>query len=47
MRTEFRWENLKGKGHLQDLGIDDNIAVALKTGWEGTVRVHQTQDRNK
>jgi len=46
MHTEFRWGNLKEKGHFQDLSIDGNTTVALKTQWEGNVRVHQTQDRN-
>ena len=46
-QQNMKKKKIKKKGHLQDLSADDNIIVALKTGWEGTDWVHQTQDRNK
>jgi hypothetical protein len=37
MRTEFRSENLKGRGHLENLGIDDRLILEWilgKYGWK-------------
>jgi hypothetical protein len=41
-------EDLKGRDHLEDLGIEveDNIRMALRDiGWEGVDWIHIGQDR--
>jgi hypothetical protein len=44
-------ENLKGRDHLQDKGIDGKIILGWmdlrETGWEGVDWIHLAQDREK
>jgi hypothetical protein len=40
-------ENLKGRDHLEDLGIDGKIILEWITGWEGVDWMHLVQDRDQ
>jgi len=43
-------ENLKGRKHLEDLGIDGKITLEWilgKLGWEGVDYMHLAQDRDQ
>jgi hypothetical protein len=47
IRTKFWSENLKGRDHTEDLGIDEKIIfrmVLTEIGWEGVDRIHVAQD---
>jgi hypothetical protein len=33
MLTKFCLENLKGRDHLEDLGVDGKITLKLTLGW--------------
>jgi hypothetical protein len=46
MHTKFWSENLKGKHHLEDLGIDGKRMDLVEIGWEGVDWIHPAQDRN-
>jgi hypothetical protein len=39
MRNKFLLKNLKGRNHLEDLGIDGRIKSKL-TGWESVNWIH-------
>jgi hypothetical protein len=44
----FWLENLKGRNHLEDLGVDGNITMDLREmGWEVADWMHLSQDRNQ
>jgi hypothetical protein len=49
MYTKLWFENLQGRDHLEEVGIDgDNIKMDFgKTGWEGGDWIHLAQDRNQ
>jgi len=40
-------ENLKGRDHLEDLGVDGKIVLVdlREIGWEGVNWMHRAQDR--
>jgi len=43
MHTEFWFENMKGRDHLEDLGIDGIIIIRMdlrEMGWEGVDWMH-------
>jgi hypothetical protein len=44
-RTKFWSENLKGRHHSEDLGVDGKIKWFLGKQWEGVDGVHLAQDR--
>jgi hypothetical protein len=37
-------ENLNGRDHLEDLGVDGNIIDPREIGWEGEDWIHVAQD---
>jgi hypothetical protein len=48
MHTKFLSENLKGRDHLEELGIDGNIILDLgEIVWEGVNWIHMAQDREQ
>jgi hypothetical protein len=49
MHTVFWLENLKGRDHSEDLGIDgDNIRMDVREiGWKGVDWLHLDQDRDQ
>jgi hypothetical protein len=50
MHTILWLENLKGKGHLEDLGLDGRIILEWILGiiwWEGADWMHVAQDRDQ
>jgi hypothetical protein len=41
-------ENLKGRDHVEDLGVDRKInRKDLRLGWEGVDWIHLSQDRDR
>jgi hypothetical protein len=49
MHTKFWSENLEGRNHAEDLGVDgDNIRIDLReVEWESVDWMHLAQDRDK
>jgi hypothetical protein len=50
MHTKFWSENLKGRDHSEDKGVDweDNIRMNLKKiWWEGVYWIHLARDRDR
>jgi hypothetical protein len=49
MNTKFLSENLKGRNHLEELGIDGKIIRMdhREIEWEGVDWMHLAQDRNQ
>jgi hypothetical protein len=48
MHTKLRSENLKGRDHSEDLGVDGNILwewILWETGWEGVNWMQLAQDK--
>jgi hypothetical protein len=44
----FSSENVKGRGHLRDLGLENNIKMNLKvTGYEDVDWIHLAWDRDQ
>jgi hypothetical protein len=40
-------ENLKGRSHLEDLGMDNIIKDFRETAWEKTDWIHLTEERGQ
>jgi hypothetical protein len=50
MHTLFWLENLKGRDHFHNLGIDGKIIITMdlrEVGWEGENWLHLAQDRDQ
>jgi hypothetical protein len=50
MYTKFWSENLKGRDHAEDLGVDGRINIRMdlrEIGWEGVDWMHLDQDRGQ
>jgi hypothetical protein len=48
MHTVFWSENLNGRDHSEDLGVDGKIILDIgEIGWEGVVWVHLPQDTDQ
>jgi len=48
MHTIFRFEDLKGRDHSEDVGVDGRIIldwILSEIGWEGVDWIHLAQDR--
>jgi hypothetical protein len=44
MHAVFCFENMKGKDHSEDLGVDGKMDL-WETGWEGVGWMHLAHDR--
>jgi hypothetical protein len=48
MHTILRLENLKGRDHMEDLGVDGRITLYLREiGLKGVNWIHLAQDRDQ
>jgi hypothetical protein len=47
MCTKFLSENLKGREHSEDLGVDGSTILEWILGWEVVDWMHLAQDRDK
>jgi hypothetical protein len=44
---KFCLENLKGRDHSEDIGVDGRIILEGILGWEGVDWIHVVQDRGQ
>jgi hypothetical protein len=50
MHTKFLSENLKGRDHSEDLGVDGKIIlewILRELGWKGVDWIYLAQDRDR